>query len=227
MKKRTIIMYILTFIVIGLISFLIYFMITFKENTIRKECILHVDINILNSILDRNLTGNLCHGYNQINTDVSLQNNTLKLKTIIYNGDNHKQTDEEGIYLNDKKIISNPNSSTNKFFKTSELLYLLTPDNNNLLVFSSSGEKIYNLQNSLNKNTLIDQNLTKVMQAETRVTFDMIDIDSFVFDDSGFSFNTSIKKECPGNITSKGSIYRVNYNSQTFQNPTYVSDVPC
>lgn len=233
---RTILLYILTFVLIFLVVFLIHFVITYDKGLSKKTgtCVFESNTSEFNYFMSDNQMMSLCDGYNDINVKVDVGGKTVNVKATIYNGDDHVVGEKDGLYINGNKVASDTyTSGFSNLFVFGDILYVLNSNDNltDLFVYSGDGEQIYDLSSVLSQANISDKAFEVIAETDnsfnTIITNAHLDSKSFKFDETGFTFNSDIGRECNVNEIYSGSNYKVNYSNNEFGNPTFVNYVEC
>ena len=245
-KIKVVIIYLLVLVLICLVSYLIYFINNTKQEPTQKpqeesqtiieevdevpdKCIFDVTLEQFNTLSSNPSSIALCEGKNKINiSDVTLNNETADIYSYYYNGETTEIDNTIGIYLNDLKIVSGNKNTIGVF---NNLVFIKnTTKYTNVLVFDNNAQNIYNLENVLTQTPIEDPVFTEMNKTNqninTKVSLENIDSNSFNFQQTEFTFNTTLGTCVEGQMF-KGSTYKVTFNEGTFTNPTFVQNVNC
>lgn len=242
-KARVVIIYLLFLILIGLISYLIYFINNFEKpveepitkqpvvtnNEIEDKCTFDITLEQFSTLSSNPSSLALCQGNNKLKiSNITINNEPINIYSIYYNGILTEEDDSLGLYLNEKQITS---ANKNTINILNNLLFVKsTKETTNLLVFNNTGKNIYNLENSLTQTPIDDPVLTELNKTNqtinTKVSLENIDPNSYSFNQSEFTFNTTTN-QCVEGQKFKGSTYKVTIDGEIFTNPTFVTNVSC
>jgi len=229
--SKTTILQVLSILVLLLIGFLIYFVVTNSgkdesqskpqkiDLKVKDECIFDITLSQFNSIDSGTVT--ICDDYNKFNiTD----NEDFNMYILYNNGDINN--DKLGVYINNKQAIK---SSMSYSLMISDNLLFATFDNANLQAYNKDGKQVYDLSTTLNKLQIEDKVLADLVKKgspiDSHVDLTNIDSDSYSFTPGTFTFNTTTV--CEEGQTNRGSTYQVTYGGDNFKDPEFISYVGC
>ncbi len=242
-KGKVVIIYLLVLVLIGLVSYLIYFINDFKEketepilqqpvvtnNEIEDKCTFDITLEQYETLSSNPSSLALCQGKNKLNiSNITLNSVPINMYSIYYNGILTEEDETLGLYLNENQITSTNKNTINIL---NNLLFVKsTKKTTNILGFNSIGDNIYNLENSLIQTEVEDPVLTELAKTNqtinTKVSLENIDPNSFSFNQTEFTFNTTTN-QCTEGQKYKGSTYKVTFNGENLTNPTFVTNVSC
>ncbi len=247
-KFKIALIYVLIFIIIGLIGYLIYFVVTqnkeedteksknkTSENNetseIASQCTFNMTITEFNT-LDKS-TLPLCTGLNKLMlTDVVLDG-VSKPIYVLYSSSGG-QIEQTGIYLESNRLVSGSSSEYKNVLGIFDNKLFVLASNltaTNVLAFDNTLTKIYDLDAVLKANKLTDPAFAEINKLnsnlETTLTSAYLDRNSMVFTNGSFTFNSTAGAACVQGQTVKGSSYKVTYNGNSFEIPQFVAMIPC
>lgn len=242
-KARVVIIYLLFLILIGLISYLVYFINNFEKaveepktkqpvvtnNEIEDKCTFDITLEQYNTLSSNPSSLALCQGNNKLNiSNVTLNNELVSIYSIYYNGTINIEDDSLGLYLNGNQIIASNKNIINII--NNLLVIKSTKETTNILAFNNIGDNIYNLENALTNTEIDDPVLTELNKTNqtinTKVSLENIDPNSYNFNQTDFTFNTTTN-QCMEGQKFKGSTYKVTLSEGNFTNPTFVGNINC
>lgn len=234
-KGKLILVYILMFLVIGLIIALTFVILNNKPEEKQQESTANdtptVDVNpypniseecTFNLTMDEYnaLTGPRCkNGYSRYNvTGLNIGGKSINISIIYTDIDGNKA----GIYVNDRRATTKIDNLSNiKFGVFDDKIFILDNNNSesNVLVYSSDAIQLYNLKETLDSAKISDpafQNLSDpVISSKT------IDPNSFNFTATNFTFKTQTLDN--SNQVVAGSTYQVTFTGNEFSKPEFVN----
>lgn len=232
-KTKLILVYILMLVVIALIVALTFTILNNnkkeepKEQTaktapivdvnpypeISNECTFNLTIDEFNG-----LTGPRCkNGYSRYNVN-NLEIDGKKINVVVIYSD--QNGNKAGLYLNDKRFISEIDNVSNiKFGIYGDKLFTLNNSNgeSNVLVFKNNATKLYDLKETLDSSKIADP---AIQTQDNIVTSKTIDPNSFVFTETNITFKTRFSDS--SNQIINGSTYQVTINKDEFSKPEFV-----
>ena len=234
-KIRIIIIYFLFLVIVGLVGYLIYFVIDEnktekpikekeppkQQEEITEACTFDITVAEFNDFDNTPLE--LCQGNNKINiSDIVLKDNAIDIYAI-YNKDSKTTSINPGLYMNDNQIIKSISKSDKNIITVSDNLLFIKKDSkkeSNLVVFNENGENIYDLAIELVKNKVEDPIFAEIAKTNSEVnpqiSIENIDPNSYTFTSGAFTFKTIIKIN---GEEQNGSTYTVTYNEEKFNTP--------
>lgn len=184
---------------------------------VNEECTFDITLNEYNLLTKAGCEG----GYTRYNvTDVNINESNLKV-SIVYSDKGQNKT---GLFINDKKFISNVESVDKiKFGIFDNKLFILNKSVNNIntLAFNSSGKEVYNLKAVLEKEKVAD-----LSADNTIVDISMLNPNTFIFKEGTIEFD-SISNTCQNGEKASGSHYKVTYIDEKFEKPEFAELVSC
>ncbi len=246
-KMKMVIIYVLIFIILGLVGYLIYFSLNQNTKTEEKKpapeqpkvtermakvaasCTFDVNLSEFGEML--NDSTKLCDGLNKYNiSGITLDGKEQKIVVIYNNGTSANKT---GIYLNDQKIISKASTNNQNILGVFDSkLFILSKgqSSGNVEVYNGQGISVYNLSETLSRVQINDAAFIEINK--TNPTFNSIlsiqniDMNSFSFAEGEFTFSSDTKLGCNG-YAYKGSSYKVTYKGNSFEAPAFINTNAC
>lgn len=247
-KGKTILVYILLFIIVILVGMLIVyaFMSKADENSdtvkryanpsdfdISSDCTFEMTRQEFNSIKG-NTPENFCPTLNLIKlTDVVLDGKKQSIDIVYSKLEVFLDDTNTGFYTNDNRMtryastdfINTVGIFDNKFF-----ILTTTKKGSNVAVFNSNMEKVYDLESVLKENNINDPAFIELAKTnkdlKTNLDISHIDGSTMSFVNGQFTFSSTSKLGCKGN-SYLGSTYKVTYVGDEFTNPEFVSLNTC
>lgn len=250
-KIKIIIIYILMFVIFALVGYLIYFIVNTNKETEKTEtkqqiqktdetsisdsCTFSVTLNELDSLEQNRSAISMCEGYNKlVVNNITLNSQPQDVYLIYYNGTQSKNNNKLGLYINNKQVTNGASYDIINVLGVSDnLLFVKTlrQEGSFLRIFNAQGQKVYDLETALAKAKVEDPALIEIAKTDqtisTIINTKNINPNSFNFTSGTFTFNVEAKQECTQGQIYKGSTYKVTYNGETFENPTFVSYINC
>lgn len=246
MKKgnrfRLAIIYILILLIIGLVGFLIYYIMNKNEHEkqnsetlvsgkaekekISDNCIFEVPYASFNKLNNNVSALMMCEGYNKlILNDIDF----TKVYVIYYNGFLQTDSKKYGIYINDKQVTVGASFDHRNLINVFDNLIFIKKENmqvTNVLTYNDKGRLVYDLQMALARTKIVDKAFKEMGNTKnTIVSLKNIDINSYEFKQGEFTFETT--SECASGQQYKGSSYKVTYQNNKFNAPEFVNYVKC
>lgn len=232
-NKKVSMIYVLTGIVILLIIYLVLFVyktlnpeVQEKNNSnivtmpqVSSSCTFNMTVSDFNNINNNN---SLCSSLNKINlTDAIL--NGKNLNVVIYYSNVY--INGAGIYINDELALFDNVLKLHKIGIFDNKLFItdFSETEANFVVYDETGENVYSLKDALNSLQIVDSAF-KAMNNNAFLSISNLDPNSFVFENGKISFNSTIGS-CANGIS--GSNYSIVYKGNTFESPTYITNVTC
>ena len=235
---------ILSVIIIAIIGIIVFIFLTIKAGKEREmalerlmnkkievteNCTFNVPLRSFNRLANNVSAIKLCAEYNKIIiNDVSLKNKKTDLYVIYFNGPLETYNKNLGIYLNDKLISSGASFDDRNVIRIYDNMLFVKKEtalNTNIVVYGSDGELKYDLAYALNKIILEDPAFKEGNLRETRVTIDNVNVNSYLFDEGEFIFETT--SDCKSTQEYKGSKYKVTYKDEKFKDPKFIEKIQC
>ena len=200
-----------------------------KKIEVADNCTFDVTLRNFNRLANNVSAIKLCSGYNKIIiNDVTLNENKADLYAIYFNGPLETINKNLGIYLNNKLISSGASFDDRNVIRIYDNMLLIKKErleNTNLFVYNAKGKLKYDFAYALNKIILEDQAFKESNLKETRVTIDKVNVNSYLFDEGEFIFETT--SDCKSTQEYKGSKYKITYKNEKFKNPEFIEKIKC
>ena len=203
--------------------------ITSKKIEVAENCVFDVTLRDFNRLANNVSALKLCAGYNKlVIKDVTLNEKKADLYVIYFNGPLEVYNKNLGIYLNDKLLTSGASFDDRNVIRIYDNMLFIKKeniDNTNVVVYDNKGKLKYDFAYALNKIILEDPTFKEDKLRESRVTIDDVDVNSYLFDEGEFMFETT--SECTSTREYKGSKYKVTYKDGKFKKPVFIEKIGC
>ncbi|MCI9586206.1 MAG: hypothetical protein HFH45_06220 [Bacilli bacterium] len=247
-KGKTVLVYILLFIIIILVIGLISYAFLSKNNgsskgvkhyanpsdlDISSECTFEMTWREFNSIKG-NTPENFCSTLNLIKlTDVVLDGESKPIEIVYSDLKVLLDDTNTGFYINDNRMTRYASTdfiNTVGVFDDKFFILTVTEKGTNVTVFNSNMEKVYDLESVLKKNNITDPAFVELAKTnsnlKTNLEISKIDSSTMNFVNGQFTFASNSKLGCEGN-SYLGSNYKVTYVGDDFTVPEFVSPNSC
>lgn len=238
---KVVIISVVSLVIIGIITFIVLIIkkeneyngaikaVTGKKINVAEECVFDVTLKNFNRLANNVSAIKLCDSYNKIViNDVTLNEEKVDLYAIYYNGALEVNNKNLGIYLNGKQITRGASFDERNVIRIYDNMLFIKKENiddTNIVVYNSKGKQKYDFAYELNKIILEDPSFKEDNLKETRVTIENVDINSYIFDEGEFTFETT--SQCTSTQEYKGSKYKVTYKDEKFKKPEFLEKIAC
>ena len=200
-----------------------------KKVDIAENCVFDVNLRDFNRLANNVSAIKMCDSYNKlVINDVNLNEKKADLYAIYFNGPLTTGNKNLGIYLNDKLISKGASFDDRNIIRIyDDMLFIKKEniDNTNVVVYDNKGKMKYDFAYALNKIILEDPAFKEDGLRETRVTIDNVNVNSYLFEEGQFMFETI--SECTSTREYKGSKYKVTYENGKFKKPVFIEKIGC
>lgn len=244
-RAKVFIVYLLIFVILGLIGYLIYFVVNFSSedksetksektpitNEVLSSCTFNSSTEEYNKILEGNSSINLCNGLNKIILDdVTVEGEKQNLEVMYVNGNASKGSGY--MKFNGLKILSKVSSTYGNILTVFDNKLFVVERNSeyvNILVYTKDGTNVFNLKDTLEASNITDPAFVELAKSgynNTILDYNHIDKDSINLSPNLITFNSDSKTTCQAG-SFKGSTYTISFKDNTFGNPVYTGNVMC
>ncbi len=245
-KVRIIIIYILIFVIVALVSYLIYTIMSSQpvkkepvsekedqSNEISEKCTFDMTLAEYGEIINGNKS-KICGGMNKINiTDIMLNQQNLNVMIVYMNGKIDQTDRDTGIYIDGDlaaRYAANNYINSMGIFDNKLFIYAHNDEELNVMAYNSAGSKVYDLAQTLSSARITDQVLADLAKNHEglKIIVDPTNIDqnTVQFAANEFTFATNSGLDCTTGMYS-GSIYKVAFTGEEFAAPQFINFVNC
>lgn len=228
---KKIIMYILVIVIVFLMSYLIYFVITYKpdKTTNNLDKSTTKEITPKQEICKRQISLEEFNNYNSIICELTISDLKINNQDIIIK----YGTSDEGIYIGNNQIINTADSKyKNTLYYVDNKLFILSTNNayTDITALDNTGTQVFNLNNTLRTSNITDKTFESLKQTipslNTILDYTHIDPKSVNISQGNITFNSFALKNCTKG-SNNGTSYTISYTNNTFNNPVEGNTVVC
>ena len=246
-KIKTVLIYLLVLVILGLTTYLIYFVL--EQNKIAEEanknahediyatvpevpakCVFSLQSYQYYAAINGNSEFQICPGLNKfILTGYILAGKDVDLQVLYFNNDKGASA-KTGVYLNNKRIIDRASVHDKNAFGIFDNKLFILSDNAeeaNVYAYDANGNQVYNLATQLQILRIKDQAFIEIAKTKPiNTTLDNKHLWAFGFNEGVFTFSSNSRLGC-NSFPYSGTSYKVTYSGNNFNAPEVISLNSC